>query len=493
MSTERKTRPYLFYDTTSSICSTCLHPVEAKLVIKQNRVYMDKWCPAHGTERVLVSDDAEYYRLCREVYVKPPEMPMTFNTTMQYGCPYDCGLCPDHMQHSCLSIIEVTDNCNLRCPVCYAGSGPEHQQHKPLAQVIAMLDTVVKNEGHADVVQLSGGEPTLHPDFWAILDAARVRPIRHLMINTNGIRIAREEGFAEKLAHYGKGLEIYLQFDSLNPAVHKVLRGADLTDIRTQALERLNALGISTTLVVTVKKGLNDHEIGDIIQFALQQACVRGVTLQPVQDAGRVEQFDGSQHRITVSELRRCIVEQTDLFTPADVLPVPCNPDTLAMAYALKLEGSVVPLTRFLTPDILLDGKENTIVFERNQTLKEHVFKLFSTNHSPQSQANCLSDLMCCLPAVSAPAELDYRHVFRVLIVHFMDATNLDIRALKKSCIHIAQPDGKMIPFEAHNLFYRNGKTAALESIRQTIAQQTSTRQTNTAHTPVQIAVKPLD
>ena len=110
----RKTRPYLFYDTTSSVCTTCLRVVAATILIKDSRVYMDKWCPAHGTERVLVADDADYYRLCREVYIKPPELPRRFNTKMEYGCPLDCGLCPDHMQHSCLSLIEITDNCNLR-------------------------------------------------------------------------------------------------------------------------------------------------------------------------------------------------------------------------------------------------------------------------------------------------------------------------------------------------------------------------------------------
>lgn len=128
-----------------------MRKVEAKIIIKNNAVYMDKWCPSHGTERVLLSDDVEYYRRCREVYIKPPEMPLQFNTPMQYGCPYDCGLCPDHMQHSCLTIIELTDHCNLRCPVCYAASGPERLTHRSLEQVIAMLDAVVANEGEPDV------------------------------------------------------------------------------------------------------------------------------------------------------------------------------------------------------------------------------------------------------------------------------------------------------------------------------------------------------
>lgn len=471
----RKNRPWLFYDTTASACTTCLRQVEAKIVIKGNEVFLDKWCPAHGTERVLIADDADYYRLCREVYVKAPEMPERFNTAMQHGCPYDCGLCPDHMQHSCLSVVEITEHCNLRCPVCYAESGPERQQHRSLAEVEAMLDAIVANEGEPDVVQLSGGEPTLHPDFFAILDAAKARPIRHLMVNTNGLRLALEPEFVARLATYKPGIEIYLQFDSLRDEVLQHMRGADLAVIHERALASLEAHGISTTLVMTVKRGINDEEIGAVIQHGLKYRCVRGVTLQPVSDAGRNLDFEPQRHRLTVSEVRRRVAEQSGLFTLDDIVPVPCNPDTLAMGYALKLGGEALPLTRHLGPEALLAGPRNTIVFERDPAMKDAVFKLFSTNHSPESQANCLSALLCCLPTISAP-ELAYENVFRVLIVQFMDAANLDLRALKKSCIHFAQPDGSLIPFEAFNLFYRGERMAKTREIQAEIAEGAARR-----------------
>ncbi|MCE4555785.1 radical SAM protein [Roseateles cellulosilyticus] len=474
----RKVRPYLFYDTTQSVCTTCLRPVEAKIVIKDGQVFMDKWCPAHGTERVLVSDDADYYRLCREVYVKPPEMPQRFATPMAYGCPYDCGLCPDHMQHSCLSIVEISDHCNLRCPTCYAASGPERLTHRSLNEVIAMLEAIVASEGEADVVQLSGGEPTLHPQFFDILDAAKARPIKHLMVNTNGLRLAQDAAFAERLASYAPGLEVYLQFDSLKRDALMDLRGADLRRPHDEALSRLEALGLSTTLVMTVKRGVNDDEIGDVIRHGQSFSCVRGVTLQPIQNAGRVEAYDAAKHRLTVSELRRRIAEQSGVFTPADVLPVPCNPDTLAMAYAIRSQDAksgLVPLTRYLDPATLLSGDRSTIVFEGDPALKAAVFKLFSTNHSPESGANCLSELLCCLPKIVAP-QLSYRDVFRVLIVQFMDAQSLDIRSLKKSCIHIARPDGRLIPFESYNLFYRDERQQALAAIRAEIDAQREQR-----------------
>jgi uncharacterized radical SAM superfamily Fe-S cluster-containing enzyme len=217
---------------------------------------------------------------------------------------------------------------------------------------------------------------------------------------------------------------------------------------------------------------VNDHEIGDVLRFAAAQRCVRGVTIQPVQDAGRVEQYEVAQHRLTVSEIRRRLVEQSGLFTLEDVVPVPCNPDTLAMAYALRLDGVLHPLTRFLTPRDLVEGGGNTVMLEREPALREHVFRLFSTNHSPDAQANCLGELLCCLPQVAAPSSLSYENVFRVMIVQFMDAHSLDIRALKKSCIHMVRPDGRMIPFESYNILYRDGLQQELQSIRSEIEQQ---------------------
>jgi uncharacterized radical SAM superfamily Fe-S cluster-containing enzyme len=374
------------------------------------------------------------------------------------------------MQHSCLTLVEITDHCNLRCPICYAESGPHRPGFRDLATVERMLDAIVANEGEPDVVQISGGEPTLHPDFFAILDAARQRPIRHLMINTNGLRIAKEPGFAARLAAYQPGFEVYLQFDSLRDEVHQELRGARLADIRLRALENLNAHDISTTLVVTVKKGLNDHELGGIVQFALSQPCVRGVTFQPIQAAGRLENYDPAVNRLTLTEVRRRILEQTSVFQPDDLIPVPCNPDCLAMAYALKLDGGTVPLTRFVTPETLVSKGRNTIVVERDEELRAHVFELFATNHSPQSQACSLSDLLCCLPQVQAPADLSYRNVFRVLIMQFIDAMSFDLRAVKKSCVHIAQPNGTIVPFDTFNLFYRDARAQRLAQLRAAVS-----------------------
>jgi organic radical activating enzyme len=543
-----KTRPYLFYDVAISICSTCYQRVDAKTVFQDGNVYLLKRCPQHGAERVLIADDVDYYRRSREVFIKPPEMPLVYNTPVKWGCPYDCGLCTDHEQHSCLTLIEICDYCNLRCPVCYAASGPERQQFRTLPQIEKMLDAVVRNEGHPDVVQLSGGEPTMHPDFFTIVEMAKARPIKHLMVNTNGVRIAQEEDFVKCLADIKDDFEVYLQFDSFEREPLMQLRGADLRRVREDALEKLNRYNISTNLVVTLKKGLNDHEIGKTIDYALQQPCVRGVTFQPIQDAGRLESwipdepqencrpersitsgeagidaqlrdlackvispaiseksghfvrnFNPATDRLTLTEVRRKILEQSKVFRPEDIIPVPCHPDSLAMAYALKRNGKVTPLTSMIPPEVLINGAANTILYEQDEAVRENLFKLFATNHSPSSGAGTLRELLCCLPkiwipdasaenchpersmiprsagnhaesrACPEPAEgdlgfaspsLTYENIFRIIIMQFIDAHSFDVRSVKKTCVHIVHPDGRLIPFDTYNLFYRDNLEA---------------------------------
>lgn len=336
-----------------------------------------------------------------------------------------------------------------------------------------MLDAVVASEGEPDIVQFSGGEPTLHPQFFELLDEAKKRPIRHLMVNTNGLRIAQDEAFAARLASYMPGFELYLQWDSLDRDALLHLRGADLREIRMKALERLNALGLSTTLVVTVKKGVNDGELGAIVDFALKQPCVRGVTFQPVQDAGRNEGYDPVRDRLTLTEVRRRILEQTSAFRPEDLLPVPCHPDSLAMAYALKVDGQVHPLTRYVEPKVLIEGGRNTIVYEKDTGLQAALFKTFSTAHSPASSADSLAELLCCLPRVIGPSGLKYDNVFRVIIMAFIDAHGFDLRSIRKTCVHIAQPDGRIIPFDTFNLFYRDGlEDEVLGPIRAELAER---------------------
>jgi len=447
-------QPYIYYDHTISLCNECHRRVSAKIIFQDEKVFMTKKCPDHGFQKSLIADDVEFYKNIRN-YNKASEYPKEPLTHTDYGCPMDCGICADHEQHSCLTLIEVTDRCNLSCPTCYASSSPTHGRHRTLEEVKKMIDVIVKSEGEPDVVQLSGGEPTIHPEFFEILDYCKTQPIKHLMVNTNGVRIANDAGFAEKLATYMPDFEVYLQFDSFEKEVLESMRGKDLRDIRKRAIDKLNELNLSTTLVITLQKGLNDSEIGTIISYALKQKCVRGVTLQPTSSSGRLENFNPETDRLTNSEVRRLILEQSDVFSKDDLLPVPCNPDALIMGYALKIGEEVFPLTHLINPEDLLNNSKNTIVYEQDERLHSHILSMFSTAPSVDKVNEDLHHLMCCLPEIDAPG-LSYDNLFRIIIMNFMDAYDFDVRAIKKSCVHIVHKDGRIIPFETMNLFYRD-------------------------------------
>ncbi len=457
---ERKSAPYLFHGQTVSLCEVCLAPVPTKILITGDEVWYQKRCRTHGVQKALISTDAAYYKASLD-WIKPGDRPETAQTGIHDGCPYDCGLCPDHEQHSCLAIIEVTDHCNLTCPVCFAGSSPLHKGMRTLDEVAAMLDALVASEGEPDLVQISGGEPTLHPQIVEILHLAKSRPIRHLMLNTNGLRIARDKAFVAELAALKPGFEVYLQFDSLRPEVHRDLRGADLTRIRQQALENLEAAGISTTLVATIRKGLNDGEVGDIINHALGWRCVRGVTFQPIQDAGRNDGFQAGRHRALLSDVRRAVIAGDNPFGAADMIPLPCNPESISIGYGLRQGAALVPITGLLPRDMLVDAAPNTVTFEKFPELRRRIFDFFSLSSVQHNVAERLEALLCCLPEIEVPAEIGYDNLFRVAIVEFLDPHNFCLSRVKRSCVHFVTPEGRIIPFDTYNLFYRDAAARA--------------------------------
>jgi uncharacterized radical SAM superfamily Fe-S cluster-containing enzyme len=443
----RPSRDYSFYGQTTSLCETCLKLVPAKIAIEGDNVFFLKRCNEHGAQKTLIATDAAYYRSCKD-FIKPGDLPLRNQSRTHYGCPYDCGLCPDHEQHSCLALIEVNDACNLTCPVCFAESGQARHEQKSLAEIDTMLETLVASEGFPDLVQISGGEPTIHPQIVEILKLAKTKPIRH----------ARDKAFVAELAALKPGFEVYLQFDSMKREALENIRGADLRKVREQALANLEEAGISTTLVCVVKKGVNDGEIGDIVRHALSYRCVRGITFQPVQDAGRNLGFDKNRDRMLLTDIRREVAAQAgEVFGLDDIIPLPCNPDAISIAYGLRDGTKVTPITQLIPKAELLNIAPNTISFEKYPALRDRLFDLLSLASSGERTKTVLGDLLCCLPQVEVPDDLGYDKVFRIAIVSFLDRYNFCIAAVKRSCIHFVTPKGKIIPFDTYNLFYRNG------------------------------------
>ena len=448
-----KARPYIFYSQTQSLCEECLAVVPAKIIFQHGNVYYQKRCIEHGVQKTLVSTDIEYFKRCKD-YLKPGDMPEKFQTEIKRGCPHDCGLCPDHEQHSCLALFEIIDECNMHCPVCFANSAPGKGNPRSMEAIEIMLQTLLDSEQQPDLVQVSGGEPTLHPQLMPILRRLKASPIRHLMLNTNGIRIARDPHVVEELASLKPGFEVYLQFDSLKAAALQNIRGQDMRNIRQQALEKLEKYNISTTLVCVIRKGVNDAEIGELIQFAQQWKCVRGITFQPVQDAGRNE--DGKPaNRITLSEIRTRIIEADNPFGDADMIPLPCHPENISIGYGLRMDDKIIPVTGLLPRDELLKGVDNTITFEKSAGLKAAFLKLFSLDACSEQTTENLETLLCCLPRIQSNGGLTYDNVFRIVIMSFMDKYDFDIASVKRSCTHFVEPNGKIYPFDTWNLFYR--------------------------------------
>ena len=273
----KRDRDEVFLELTRSICPVCKRVIDAEINARDERVIMRKRCPEHGLFEALVYSDADLY-LAQQRYNKPGTIPLEFQTEVKDGCPLDCGMCPEHKQHACLGVIEVNTNCNLDCPICFADSGhhaPGDGYELTLAQVEFMLDRFVAAEGEPEVVQFSGGEPTIHPQILDFVALAQAKGIRHVMLNTNGIRLARDRRFADELARLRPHL--YFQLDGFERGTHLALRGQDLRADKERALDRVAELGLTVTLVAAVEKGVNEHEIGAIVRYGVAHPAVRSI------------------------------------------------------------------------------------------------------------------------------------------------------------------------------------------------------------------------
>src|SRR5438128_6869588 len=394
---KRYDRPYIYHNFTNSICHKCLKVIQAKVIIQDNKVYMLKTCPEHGAMRTLISSDAAYY-LSQSQYNKPGTLPRHFQTPVELGCPLDCGLCTDHEQHTCLARVEITDACNLRCPTCFADS--DVGRFYSLEEVERMLDTVVENEGYADVVQFSGGEPTIHPQLLEILAMAKQKRIKAMMINTNGVRIAKDEDFVRSLSAFKGNFEVYLQFDGFRQSTHEIIRGLDLREVKEKAIANLSKYEIPINLTATIQRGVNEDEIGEIVKFGVAQKMVRGITFQPITNVGRHGDFNPLD-RTTVPDVIRAIDEQTNgMFRSTDFVPLPCHSDCISMTYAYVKGNKVKPLPRYVDVKAYLDAIGNQVNFgvdDVKHVVGPALTRLWSAS-TPLSTVGALRDFSCCLP-----------------------------------------------------------------------------------------------
>ncbi len=459
-------RDYSFLGTTKSLCPACMRVVPAKIIARGSRVYFRKRCPEHGEREDFVCSDRARYD--RSEYSVPGKVPAVMAAEPRDGCPLDCGLCPDHEQHTCVGLVEVTSSCNLRCPMCYASSGPGGT-HLSLDECKRAIDRLVEVEGGAEVLQLSGGEPTIHPDFEAILEHAMASDIEVVMINTNGLRLATDARLVDLLARHPKRLELYFQLDGFRESTAEALRGARVVETKLKALDALARAGVRVTLVATLQPGVNDDEIGALVRFGASRPHVAGLSLQPATYTGRHVAPETLERRLTFPDVVDAIAAQTEgMFRATDFIPLPCaHPNCHTLTYAFRAGGRVYPLTRMFDPATHIDLLANGISYNRARArvlVESYLAQACATSGCDTPEVFLASmaarggqEIELDFFRRALAEKLDPADVFRVTITSFLDAYNFDVRRVMKCCIHHVLPSGHVVPFCAYNVLYRDG------------------------------------
>ena len=438
--------------STTSICPRCKRLLNAQLLERGGKVVLSRVCPDHGLFEAVVYGDAQRWAEVQR-FDKPGESPVERQTEVAEGCPRDCGICPEHAQHTCLGIIEVNTACNLDCPICFADSGTGPQEHGfslSLEQVESMLDAFVRAEGEPEAVQLSGGEPSIHPQILEMLAAAKERGIPLVMLNTNGIRLARDPRFAPALAELG--VHVYLQFDGLREETQLAIRGKDLTDEKLRALDRCAEAGVSVSLAAAVERGVNEMEVGEIVRFGIEHPAVTGVFFQPVTHSGRFRADSDPLDKLTNSDVIDAITEQLpEWFRTDDFVPVPCcSPTCRSATFALYDGEDLMPLPRLVDVEQYLDYVTNRAV--PDPEVRTALEGLWSAK-AAGGTAPATERLECVACSTAMPPEL--REVaaqgFMIVTQDFQDPYTLDVEKLRKCCVSEIVPDGRLIPFCAYN------------------------------------------
>ena len=394
--------------------------------------------------------------------------------------------------------------------MCFAVSGPGGT-HLSLDDCKAAIDCVVEVEGQPEILQLSGGEPTIHPQFEAIHRYACDQPIDIVMINTNGIRMARDRSFLESIANQKHRTEVYLQFDTFEDAGYRTLRGASLLETKLKAIEQLGEVGLNTILVCTVQPGINDHEIGRLVEFGIERPWITGVSFQPATYSGRCVLPETLENRVTFPDVIKAVAEQSTQWQETDFAPLPCaHPNGHTLSYAYRSGNRVTPLARFVDLDQHLDLLSGRITFNRERA-RELIGQYLSrqacgggdcgcgevsqgislgsrngteryilspdirsastaglpANMSPQVMADATQFFTRALTESLNPCDM-----FRITTTSFMDAYNFDVRQLMKECVHFVLPSGHIVPFSAYNVLYRNGHVLLPPLIQKSRARQ---------------------
>jgi uncharacterized radical SAM superfamily Fe-S cluster-containing enzyme len=463
---------------TKTICPECLQVLEATVFEEDNKVYIEKECPEHGKFKELYWSDYEQYQRAEKLRCDGSGINNP-RTETKLDCPYDCGICPQHKSHTALAIIDITNRCNLTCPVCFANAAAAGYVYEPTKkEIIEMLKNLRNNDPvPPPALQFSGGEPTIRKDLPELVRKAKELGFHHVEVNTNGLRLAQSVDFCRSLLDAGVST-IYLQFDGLTPDVYKFTRGVDLLDIKMKAIENCREAGLSIVLVVTLVKGVNDHQLGDIIRFAIKNFdLIRCVNVQPVSICGRIPEEERQKMRITIPDFMKLVEEQTDgKIKVSDFFPVPSVVPISRAVGSLKGKRYVEFTTHphcgmatyaFVEGDDMIPINRYGNVEKFIKTMQK-VYEEASTGHTKKAKLRLIGALRhikfgllrkYLLPILRSGSYESLGNLHRKMLLissmHFMDPYNFDLERMQRCCIHYAVPDGRIIPFCSMNSIHR--------------------------------------
>jgi 7,8-dihydro-6-hydroxymethylpterin dimethyltransferase len=448
---------------TTSVCPECLSRNPAQRVARGEDVYLCKTCPSHGEFRTVIwRGQPDFESWSRPKLPSHPETPFT---AVDRGCPYDCGLCPEHRQQSCCVLLEVTARCDLGCPVCFASAnGAAVPGSDPDLSVVESWYRQLLAAGGPFNIQLSGGEPCLRDDLPQIIALGRSLGFTFFQLNTNGLRLARDTAYLQRLAEAGLST-VFLQFDGTTDAIHVRLRGRALAGLKMTAIENCIRQGVGVVLVPTLVPDVNVDSIGAIIRFALQLApAIRGVHFQPISYFGRYPMPPEDADRITIPEVIRAIETQTGGALRKENFRPPGGENALCSFhgnFVIMQDGSLAPLTSHASskdccgsPQLAKDGAAKSRAFVSVQ---------WAAPPLPVPQ----SGRATAIPTKQSLGEWDTflerarTHTFCVSGMAFQDAWTLDLDRLRECYIHVAAGPGadcRLVPFCAYNLTDRLGR-----------------------------------
>ncbi len=443
---------------TQSLCPVCLRRLEAAYEEDgDGAVYLTRTCPQHGRFSALVWPARDAVpSLCsfdQWHVVKTPSYPERPQTGTDKGCPYDCGLCPSHAQHTCHGLLELTLACNLACPLCYADAGGQALPPDPSRKTVSgQLKRLLEASGRCNV-QFSGGEPTLREDLPDLVREAKALGFPLVQVNTNGVLLGRDPELAQRLAEAGLD-SVYLQWDSLDPERLAMLRGTlvpDLLELKERAVEHCARAGLGVVFVATVVAGVNETELGDLLRDAVRRGpVVRGLHVQPASFFGRSPCGLMSSRRFTLAHVMQAFCDQAPEWVQGtDFHPPHCEHSLCSFNAVYARAGNGLKSERE-GMDKAMGGRMAVVAAEGSRIAKAYTARLWARPGRDGAEGGCACGSGDAFSQFLAAKSADRR--FTLSGMAFQDALSVDVERLRGCCIHIVRPDGRLVPFCCQNM-----------------------------------------